>query len=126
MKLTLALPFLLLAACQPTPPADSARAAVAAAEANLMQRHDSAMAQTGRLYDLKDKIGVREDGRPYVRGLNAADQAMTTWMNRYAPDTTKTTAQQLAYFQAQQAELATIVRRLGAALDSARTFVTRR
>ena len=119
-------PLLLLAACQPTPPADPARAAVAAAQANLMQRHDSAMAQTGRLYDLKDKIGVREDGVPYVRGLNAADQAMSTWMNRYAPDTTQAPAQQLAYFQAQQAELARVETRLQAALDSARIFVTQR
>ncbi len=120
--------LLLLAACQPTTPptaalpADPARAAVLAAETTLIERHDSLMALAGRLQTLKEQLAPRPNAAPYLRGLAAADQAMMTWMNRYAPDTTRPAAAQLAYLRAQQAQLAAVETRMHTALDSARAF----
>ena len=125
---TALLPVLaLLAACQPAAPptaapADPARAAVLTAKTSLIERHDSLMTLAGRLQTLKEQLAPRPNAAPYLRGLTAADQAMMTWMNRYAPDTTRPAAAQLAYLQAQQAQLAAVETRMHAALDSARAF----
>ena len=128
LKTVFPVAVVLLAACQPAPPktADPARAAVAAARTALLARHDSAMAQTNELRDLKEQIGQRADGIRYARSLDGADAAMLRWMNAYAPDTAKPAAAQLVYFQEQQAKLAAVEARLQSALDSGRALVGRR
>ena len=115
----------LLAACQPKT-ANPDRAAVTAARTSLLARHDSAMVQTERLRELKERIGQRPDGVPYARSLDGADAAMMRWMNGYAPDTTKPAAAQLVYFQGQQAKLAAVETRIQSALDSGRALVGKR
>ena len=118
-----ALLFSALAAC--TPAAETqAPSALAAAETDLMDRHDAAMLQTGRLFELKQQIGPPTPAAaPYVRGLQAADRAMLAWMNHYHPDTTAPEAQQLAYFRQQQTALAAVEKQLRGTLDSAATFL---
>ncbi len=115
--------FLALAACQPSPE-QQARTARAAAENELMDRHDAAMQQTGRLFELKHKIGpATPAAAPYLHGLQAADHAMMAWMNRYQPDTTAPEAQRLAYLQQQQTALLAVEKQLRGTIDSASAFV---
>ena len=87
-----------------------------------MARHDSLMAQTGQLFELKAKITQAKvaNAAPYLRGLQAADNAMMSWMHQYqAPDSTMPEAQRLAYFQQQQQILSAVDKQQRGAIDSA-------
>ena len=128
LKTVFPVAIILLAACQPSPPktANPDRAAVAAARATLLARHDSAMVKAERLRELKERIGQRPDGIACARSLDGADAAMMRWMNNYAPDTAKPAAAQLVYFREQQARLAAVETRMQTALDSGRTLLDQR
>ncbi|AMJ65271.1 hypothetical protein [Hymenobacter sp. PAMC 26628] len=112
-----------LAACSPTTTADSPAAAARTAEDLLMDRHDSVMAQAGRLFELRQQIATAKPANagPYVRGLQAADNAMMAWMHGYhAPDTATTPAPaRLAYIQQQQAKLQAVEKQMRGTIDSA-------
>ncbi len=112
-----------LAACSPTATADAPAAAAHAAEENLMDRHDSVMAQAGRLFELRQQIATARppNAGPYVRGLKAADNAMMAWMHGYhAPDTVTTPAPaRLAYIQQEQAKLQAVEKQMHGTIDSA-------
>lgn len=111
-----------LAACSPTTKADSPAAAAQSAESQLMDRHDAVMAQTGRLFELRQKIAAARpiNAAPYLRGLQAADGAMMAWMHTYhAPDSTAPAAQRLAYFQREQAKLDAVEKHMRGTIDSA-------
>lgn len=104
-----------LVACQPS---------ASEVEADLMERHDKAMQQTGQLYELRNKIGTATPATaPYLHGLLAADNAMMRWMHRYHPDTTAAEVQRLAYFLEQQSQLAAVEKQLQTTIDSASLFV---
>ena len=113
-----------LAACSPTTTAADAPAASArAAETLLMDRHDSVMTQTGHLYELRQQIATAKPANPgpYVHGLQAADNAMMTWMHGYhAPDTATTPAPaRLAYIQQEQVKLQAVEKQMRGTIDSA-------
>ncbi len=111
-----------LAACSPATKPDSPADAARAAESQLMDRHDSVMAQAGRLFELREKIAAAKpaNAAPYLRGLQAADGAMMAWMHAYhAPDSTAPAPQRLAYFQQQQQKLAAVEKHMHGTIDSA-------
>ncbi|OGX91745.1 hypothetical protein [Hymenobacter coccineus] len=113
-----------LAACSPTTTAaDSPAASARAAENLLMDRHDSVMAQTGHLFELRQQISTAKPANsgPYVHGLQAADNAMMAWMHGYhAPDTATTPAPaRLAYIQQQQTKLEAVEKQMRGTIDSA-------
>lgn len=117
-----------LGACQPA--ANSAAAdPVAAAETSLMDRHDTLMARTARLYELRQQLAapaLRANPRTpaTVRRLQAADAAMMRWMNQYqAPDSTTPAARRLAYFQTQSQQLALVEKQMQGTIDSASALV---
>ena len=118
----------VLAACSsPNKPIaeNGAASPVSAAEMALMNQHDSLMAQTSQLYELKAKLSGyhSEAPAPYIHGLLAADKAMMSWMHQYkAPDTTVAPATRLAYFQQQQQVLDAVQRQYKATIDSATRF----
>ncbi|MEL5993057.1 hypothetical protein [Hymenobacter segetis] len=118
----------VLAACSsPNKPIaeNGAASPVSAAEMALMNQHDSLMAQTSQLYELKAKLSGyhSEAPAPYIHGLLAADKAMMSWMHQYkAPDTTATAATRLAYFQQQKLILDAVQRQYKATIDSATRF----
>ncbi|GAB3848428.1 hypothetical protein GCM10028822_11300 [Hymenobacter terrigena] len=120
----------VLAACSsPNKPISENGAAspASAAEMALMNQHDSLMAQTSQLYELKAKLSGyhSEAPAPYIHGLLAADKAMMSWMHQYkAPDTTAAPATRLAYFQQQQLILDAVQRQYKATIDSATRFTT--
>ncbi|MBF9220897.1 hypothetical protein [Hymenobacter ruricola] len=118
----------LASACSPgTISENGAPSEASAAEMALMNRHDSLMAETSKLYEYKAKLSGyhTEAAAPYIHGLLAADAAMMSWMHRYkAPDTTATPAARVAYFRQQQQILAGISRQYRATLDSAVRFTT--
>ena len=96
-----------------------------AAQMALMDQHDSLMALTSKLYELKAKLSGyhSEAPAPYIHGLLAADKAMMSWMHQYkAPDTTVSPATRLAYFQQQQQVLDAVQRQYKATIDSATRF----
>ena len=117
-----------LVACQPSASTSTADP-VAAAETNLMDRHDTLMARTARLYELRQKLAtppLKADPRSAtaVHGLLAADAAMMDWMHHYqAPDTTAPAAQRLAYFQTQSQQLASVEKQMQGTIDSATALV---
>jgi hypothetical protein len=99
----------------------------AAAEMALMNRHDSLMAETSQLYELKAKLSATRSPAtaPYVHGLLAADAAMMDWMHHYkAPDTTAAAAARITYFEQQQQILAGVRRQYRATIDSATRFIS--
>ncbi|TPG71695.1 hypothetical protein [Hymenobacter nivis] len=112
-----------LAACSPTTTADSPAASARAAENLLMDRHDSVMAQTGHLFELRQQIAAAKPAGavPYAHGLQAAENAMMAWMHGYhAPDTVTTPAPaRLAYIQQQQAKLQAVEKQMHGTIDSA-------
>jgi hypothetical protein len=118
----------LLAACSsPNKPISENGPAspASAAEMALMDQHDSLMAQTSQLYELKAKLSGyhSEAPAPYIHGLLAADKAMMSWMHQYkAPDTTAAPATRLAYFQQQKQILDAVQRQYKATIDSATRF----
>ena len=92
----------------------------------LMARHDSLMAKTDQIFSFRAKIAATHSpaAGPYLRGLAAADAAMSDWMHKYhAPDSTIAAAARLAYFQQQQQVLARVSRQYRATLDSAALFI---
>ena len=113
----------LLSACQPT--TQTAADPVAAAETSLLDRHDTLMVRTGRLYQLRQQLtapALKANPRTTrtVRRLLAADAAMMGWMNQYhRPDTTLPAARRLAYFQAQSQQLAAVEKQMQGTIDSA-------
>lgn len=117
-----------LAACQPASHSGAADPA-AAAETSLMDRHDTLMARTARLYELRQQLSkpaLKADPRtpPTVRRLLAADAAMMGWMNQYqAPDSTTPPARRLAYFQAQSQQLSVVEKQMQGTIDSASALV---
>ena len=111
-----------LAACSPATAPATPAAQAKAAEDHLMDRHDSAMAQVGHLFELRAKIGTAKpaNAAPYLHGLVAADGAMMAWMHAYhAPDSTAPAPQRLAYLQQQQARLDAVEKHLRGTIDSA-------
>jgi hypothetical protein len=118
----------ILAGCQPSASTPATNPA-AAAETNLMDRHDTLMVRMGRLYELRQQLAapsLKADPRtaPTVRRLLAADAAMMNWMHQYqAPDTTAAPAQRLAYFQAQSQQLAAVEKQMQGTIDSATALV---
>lgn len=118
---------LSMAACQPTTSATENPAA--AAENSLMDRHDTLMARTARLYELRQQLSappLKTDPRTpaTLRSLRAADAAMMGWMHQYqAPDTTAPAAQRLAYFQSQGQQLSVIEKQMQGTIDSATALV---
>ncbi|MFD1466987.1 hypothetical protein ACFQ48_02025 [Hymenobacter caeli] len=122
LALALATAAIGLAACSPTTAPATPAAQAKAAEDNLMNRHDSVMAQAGRLFELREKIATAKpaNAAPYLRSLQAADGAMMAWMNAYhAPDSTAAAPQRLAYFRQEQAKLDAVEKRLRGTIDSA-------
>jgi hypothetical protein len=119
-----------LAACSsPNQPIseNGAPSPATAAEIALMSKHDSLMAQTDQVLGLKSKLSGyhTEAAAPYIRGLQAADNAMMGWMHQYkAPDSTATAEARLAYFRQQQGMLKAVQGRFRSSLDSATRFVT--
>ena len=119
----------LLTACTSSPKSVDEKgpaSPAAAAEMALMNRHDSLMAQTSQLYELKARISAAHSptSAPFVHGLLAADAAMMDWMHHYhAPDSTTAPAARLAYFEQQQRVLASVKRQYRATLDSAALFI---
>lgn len=128
--LLLALAAAALAACSsPNKPIseNGAPSEVSAAEMKLLNQHDTLMAKTQKLYELKTKLSSShtEAAAPYIHGLLAADAAMMAWMHQYkAPDTTAAPATRLAYFQQQQQMLDAVGKQYTAALDSAIRYRT--
>ena len=113
---------LAVSSCSPATKPDSPAAAARAAESQLMDRHDSVMAQAGRLFELREQIATAKpaNAAPYLRGLQAADGAMMAWMHAYhAPDSMAPAPQRLAYFQQQQQKLAAVEKRMHGTIDSA-------
>lgn len=111
-----------LAACSPTAKPDSPAATAKAAEDRLMDRHDSVMAQAGRLFELREKIATAKpaNAAPYLHGLVAADGAMMAWMHAYhAPDSAAPAPQRLAYFRQEQAKLDAVEKHMRGTIDSA-------
>lgn len=114
----------LLGACQPATQT-AATDPVAAAETSLLDRHDTLMVRTGRLYQLRQQLAapaLKANPRTTrtVRRLLAADAAMMGWMNQYhRPDTTLPAARRLAYFQAQSQQLAAVEKQMQGTIDSA-------
>ncbi|GAA4349042.1 hypothetical protein GCM10023185_05430 [Hymenobacter saemangeumensis] len=112
--------FALLTACS-APVESEKKSPALAAERAVMDRHDSLMVQTGQLFELKEKV---KQARPahagrYLRGLQAADNAMMNWMHQYrAPDSTMSEAQRLAYFQKQQEILDAVEKQQQGIIDS--------
>jgi hypothetical protein len=118
-----------LAACPPSSTISEGQAPspASAAEMNLMAVHDSLMVQEDQLFSLKAQIQAANSpaAAPYLRGLAAADAAMSSWMHQYkAPDTTATPTARLAYFQQQQQVLAGVSRQFRATMDSAAVFIS--
>ena len=117
-----------VAACQPSANT-SAADPVATAQNSLMDRHDTLMAHTAHLYELRQQLAtpaLKADPRtgPAVRRLLAADAAMMHWMNQYqAPDTTAPAAQRLAYLQTQGQQLAVVEKQMQGTIDSATALV---
>ncbi|MBJ6109942.1 hypothetical protein JAO73_13045 [Hymenobacter sp. BT523] len=127
--LPLALVALAAACSSPNQPIaeQGAPSEASAAEMALMNRHDSLMAETSKLYEYKAKLSGyhTEAAAPYIHGLLAADAAMMDWMHQYkAPDTTAAPAARVAYFRQQQEILAGVSRQYRATLDSAQRFTT--
>ena len=126
--LAAALISLTAAACQPTPQT-AAPDPVAAAETLVLDRHDTLMTRTGRLYQLRQLLtapALKANPRtaPTVRRLLAADAAMMGWMNQYhKPDTTLPAARRLAYFQAQSQRLDAVEKQMRGTIDSATALV---
>lgn len=90
-------------------------------EEAVMVRHDSLMVQTGQLFELKKKVLAANpaEAGPYLRGLQAADNAMMGWMHQYrVPDSTLAEPQRLAYFKQQQQLLAAVGRQQRGIIDS--------
>ncbi len=111
-----------LAACSPTTKPNSPAEAARAAENRLMDRHDSVMAQDGRLFELRKQIATARpaNSAPYFHSLEATHNAMMAWMYAYhAPDSTAPAPQRLAYFQQQQAKLDAMEKRMRGTIDSA-------
>lgn len=119
---------LSVAACQPTT-TTATENPVAAAESSLMDRHDTLMARTARLYELRQQLGtpaLKANPRTpaTLRSLRAADAAMMGWMHQYqAPDSTAPAAQRLAYFQSQGQQLGAIEKQMQGTIDSATALV---
>lgn len=117
-----------LAACQPSASAEKPTP-VAAAETSLLDRHDTLMARTAHLYELRQQLAapaLKADPRApaAVRRLLAADAAMSAWMHQYqAPDTTTPAAARLAYFQAQSQKLAAVEKQMRGTIDTATALV---
>ena len=107
----------------PTTPAAQAQAA----EDSVMARHDRLMGQSEQVVELAAKLQASaHPPRPLLAKLQAADQAMMTWMHQYqAPDSTAPAPQRLAYLRDQQQQLAAIEKQLTTALDSAKAAVGR-
>jgi hypothetical protein len=126
--LYIALAASALAACSsPNKPINEngAPSEASAAEMKLLNQHDTLMAKTQKLYELKTKLSGyhTEAAAPYIHGLLAADAAMMAWMHQYkAPDTTAAPATRLAYFQQQQQVLDAVGKQYTSALDSATKF----
>lgn len=119
-----------LVACQPSGSSqDNQTDPVAAAQTSLMDRHDTLMARTGRLYELRQQLAApafRANPRTpaALHGLLAADAAMMGWMNQYqAPDSTAPAARRLAYFQTQSQQLAAVEKQMQGTIDSATALV---
>lgn len=112
-----------LTACSPTAKSDASAAEARTAENLLMDRHDSVMVQVGHLFELRQQIATAKptDAGPYLRGLQAADNAMMAWMHGYhTPDTATTPAPaRLAYIQQQKAKLQAVEKQMHGTIDSA-------
>ncbi|NML64016.1 hypothetical protein HHL22_02245 [Hymenobacter sp. RP-2-7] len=128
MKKLLPLPLcaaLLLASCNgpaattaaPTTPEAQAKAA----QDSLMAHHDRLMGQADRLIALAARLQASPTPpRPLLARMQAADNAMMSWMHQYSPpDSAAPAPQRLTYLQTQQRQLAGIEQQLTAALDSA-------
>jgi len=108
----------------PTSPAAQALAV----EDSLMAHHDRAMSQTEQLFELKGRlIAAKTPAKaPVITKMQAADEAMMTWMHHYqAPDSTAPAPQRLAYLQDQQKQLTAVEQQLRTALDSAQATLRR-
>ena len=98
-----------------------------AAEEAVISQHDSLMARTSQLYELKRRISSSQapGGAPYVQSLEGANASMMNWMHQYqAPDSTASEAQRLAYFEQQRQQLEAVEARMRGTIDSARTFIS--
>lgn len=107
-----------------TSPATQARAL----EDSLMTHHDRAMSQTEQLFELKGRLIAAKTpaNAPVIRQMQAADEAMMTWMHHYqAPDSTAPAPQRLTYLQDQQKQLTAIEQQLRTSLDSAQATLRR-
>ncbi|GEM_PF-1228426 len=107
-----------------TSPATQARAI----EDTLMAHHDRAMSHTEQLFELKGRlIAAKTPAKaPIIVKMQAADEAMMTWMHHYqAPDSTTPAPQRLAYLQDQQKQLTAVEQQLRTALDSAQATLRR-
>jgi hypothetical protein len=99
-----------------------------AVEDSLMAHHDRAMSQTEQLFELKARlIAAKTPAKaPVINKMQAADEAMMTWMHHYqAPDSTAPAPQRLAYLQDQQKQLTAVEQQLRTALDSAQATLRR-
>jgi hypothetical protein len=128
MKKLLLLPLcaaLLLAGCNdPTATTETPatpEAQVKAAQDSLMAHHDRLMGQADRLIALAARLQASpQPPRPLLARMQAADNAMMSWMHQYSPpDSTAPAPQRLTYLQTQQRQLAGVEKQLTAALDSA-------
>ena len=128
MKKLLLLPLcaaLLLAGCN-GPAATTAAPATPEAQAratqdSLMAHHERLMGQADQLIALAARLQASPTPpRPLLARLQAADNAMMSWMHQYSPpDSAAPAPQRLTYLQAQQRQLAVVEKQLTAALDSA-------
>ncbi|MGI4832516.1 MAG: hypothetical protein ACRYFK_03545 [Janthinobacterium lividum] len=128
MKKLLLLPLcaaLLLAGCNgpaattDAPATPEARAK--AAQDSLMAHHDRLMGQADRLIALAARLqAASRPPRPLLARMQAADNAMMSWMHQYSPpDSAAPAPQRLTYLQTQQRQLTGVEKQLAAALDSA-------
>lgn len=92
-----------------------------AAQDSLMAHHDRLMGRADQLIALAARLQASpQPPRPLLARLQAADDAMMSWMHQYSPpDSTAPAPQRLAYLQNQQRQLATVEKQLTSALDSA-------
>lgn len=138
MKKLLFLPLLAASAllslpgCDPkTAPAEvlSPEAQTKALGDTLMAHHELAMGQAEQLIALAATLQQQpKPARPLLARIQAADNAMMTWMHQsqeHAPDSAAPATQRLAYLQDQQRQLSAIEQQLKVTIDSAQATLRR-
>lgn len=101
-----------------------------ALEDSLMVHHERAMGQADELIALAATLQQQPTPpRPLLARIQAADNAMMTWMHQshdHAPDSAAPATQRVAYLRDQQRQLSAIEQQLKATIDSAQATLRRR